>query len=126
MTARTSTLTVTNSTFVGNSAVVGGAIYDLAYANVRVTNSTFSGNTASGGGPALQNDGLTVLVENSLFADNGCAARITDGGGNLDWPDSGCPGVNGDPGCTHSPTTGAPLRRWRWVRAVQRSTRRCP
>ena len=97
VTARTSTLTVTNSTFVGNSAVVGGAIYDLAYATIRVTNSTFSGNTASGGGPALQNDGLTVLVENSLFADNGCATGITDGGGNLDWPDSGCPGVNGDP-----------------------------
>ena len=92
-----STLTVTNSTFVGNSAVVGGAIYNLTFANIRVTNSTFSGNTASGSGPALHNDGLTVLVENSLFADNGCAAHITDGGGNLDWPDSGCPGVNGDP-----------------------------
>ena len=97
VTARTSTLMVTNSTFVGNSAVVGGAIYNLAYANIRVTNSTFSANTASGGGPALHNDGLTVFVENSLFADNGCAALITDGGGNLDWPDSGCPGKNGDP-----------------------------
>jgi hypothetical protein len=92
-----STLTVTNSTFVSNSAVVGGAIYNLTFANIRVTNSTFSANTASGGGPALHNDGLTVLVENSLFADNGCGTRIADGGGNLDWPDSGCPGVNGDP-----------------------------
>ena len=92
-----STLTVTNSTFVGNSAVVGGAIYNLTFATIRVTNSTFSANTASEGGPALRNDGLTVLVENSLFADNGCAAGITDGGGNLDWPDSGCPGVNSDP-----------------------------
>ena len=92
-----STLTVTNSTFVGNSAVVGGALYNLTFANIRVTNSTFSANTASADGPALRNDGLAILVENSLFADNGCATRITDGGGNLDWPDSGCPGVNGDP-----------------------------
>ena len=92
-----STLTVTNSTFAGNSAIVGGAIYNLASATIRVTNSTFSANAASAEGPALQNSGLIVLVENSLFAGNGCTARITDGGGNLDWPDSGCPGVNGDP-----------------------------
>ena len=97
VTARTSTLTVTNSTFVGNSAVVGGAIYDLAYATSASRTARSPAIRPRAVGPALQNDGLTVLVENSLFADNGCAARITNGGGNLDWPDSGCPGVNGDP-----------------------------
>jgi len=91
------TLAVVNSTFVGNSAVVGGAIYNLSFATIRVTNSTFSGNTASEEGPALDNSGgLTITVENTLFANNGCAGPVTDGGGNLDWPDTACPGVNGD------------------------------
>ena len=93
-----STLRVTNSTFVGNAAVVGGAVYNFNVGTIRVTNSTFSGNTASAEGPALHSaHGLAITVENSLFAGNGCVGPITDGGGNLDWPDSGCPGVTGDP-----------------------------
>ena len=93
-----STLTITNSTFVGNSAVVGGAIYNLSIATVQVMNSTFSGNTASDQGGALDSTGGTsIAVQNSIFAGNGCVGAIQDGGGNLDWPDSGCPGLIGDP-----------------------------
>lgn len=93
-----STLTITNSTFVGNSAVVGGAIYNLNIATVQVTNSTFSGNTASGQGAALDSmGGTSIAVQNSIFAGNGCVGAIQDGGGNLDWPESGCPGLTGDP-----------------------------
>lgn len=91
-------LTITNSTFVGNSAVVGGAVYNLNVGTVRVTSSTFSNNTATQSGSALNSEqALAITVENSLFAGNGCAGPITDGGGNLDWPDSGCPGMSGDP-----------------------------
>ena len=32
-----------------------------------------------------------------VFAGNGCVGPTIDGRGNLDWPDSGCPGTNGDP-----------------------------
>jgi hypothetical protein len=93
-----STLTITNSTFVGNSAVVGGAIYNLNIATVQVTNSTFSGNSASSQGNALDSTGGTsIAVQNSIFAGNGCTGAIQDGGGNLDWPASSCPGLNGDP-----------------------------
>ena len=94
-----STLTIANSTFVGNSAVVGGAIYNLNVATVRVTNSTFSGNTASaqGGGALDSAGGTSIAVENSIFAGDACVGAVQDGGGNLDWPGSACPGIIGDP-----------------------------
>ena len=94
-----STLTITNSTFVGNAAVVGGAIFNLNVATVRVTNSTFSGNTASEqeGGALDSMGGTSISVQNSIFAGNGCVGAIQDGGGNLDWPGSACPGIAGDP-----------------------------
>jgi len=94
-----STLTIVNSTFVGNSAVVGGAIYNLNDATARVTNSTFSGNTASaqGGGALDSTGGTSITVENSIFAGDACIGAIQDGGGNLDWPGSSCPGIAGDP-----------------------------
>ena len=77
---------------------MGGAIYNLNVGTIRVTNSTFSGNTASAEGAALNSaSGLAITVENSVFAGNGCVGPTIDGGGNLDWPDSGCPGTNGDP-----------------------------
>lgn len=90
---------ITNSTFAGNSAVVGGALYNLTFATIDVTNSTFFGNTASGSqGAAIENAGLEITITNSLFDGNGCGGGpMVDGGGNLDWPDSNCPGLNGEP-----------------------------
>ncbi len=73
------TLTVTNSTFSGNSASVGGGIAN-ADGTVIVTNTSFTGNTALdtfGGGIANQNGSLTVT--NSTFIGN--YARNGFGGG---------------------------------------------
>jgi hypothetical protein len=61
------TLTVTTSSFSGNSAAAGGGIENEG--NLTVTNSTFSGNTAGDGG-AINNVG-TVTISNSTFSDNG-------------------------------------------------------
>ncbi len=62
-------MTVTNSTFSGNSAASGaGAIYNYQAA-LTVKNSTFIGNSASGGG-AIKNDGGTLTIINSTFANN--------------------------------------------------------
>lgn len=95
---RGAAVTITNSTFVGNSAAVGGAIYTQNVGTIRVTNTTFADNTASLEGPALHSSGgLPITVENSIFEDNGCIGPIVDGGGNLDWPDSTCPGLAADP-----------------------------
>jgi predicted outer membrane repeat protein len=92
---------VSNSTFSGNSAVHdGGGIYHRLGA-VRVINSSLSGNqAASGGGIYSHPDGTAVLkntiVANSLIGNN-CTGTITDGGGNLSYPDTTCPGINADP-----------------------------
>ncbi len=91
------TLDITNSTFSDNSAsYFGGGISNAGLLNV--TNSTFSGN--SGGVGGIFNDGTATLrntiVANSLSGGN-CSGTITDGGGNLSWPDTTCPGLNADP-----------------------------
>jgi len=60
------TVTVTNSTFSGNSAVYGGGgIGNDTGGTVTVTNSTFSGNSAENGGGI--SGGGTVTVTNSTF-----------------------------------------------------------
>ena len=50
------TLTITNSTFSGNSGInYGGGIFNNG-GTATITNSTFSGNSASSGG-GIYNDG---------------------------------------------------------------------
>jgi len=83
----TATLTVTNSTFSGNSVGApymvgsGGGIYNngsYGSATLTVANSTFSGNSAGvadyGWGGAIYNDGYsgsaTLMVNNSTFSGN--------------------------------------------------------
>jgi hypothetical protein len=65
-------LTITNSTFSGNSAGAGGAIYNTGTATV--SSSTFYGNsadpTSDAGGGAIFNDYGTATVSNSSFSGN--------------------------------------------------------
>ncbi|MCP4211315.1 MAG: hypothetical protein GY764_07525 [Halieaceae bacterium] len=63
------TLTVTASTFSGNSPAYGGGIYNTSM--LTVTDSTFSGNSApSGPGGGMFNDGGTLTVTNSTLSGN--------------------------------------------------------
>ena len=62
------TLTVTNSTFRGNSADYGAAIAN--YATLTVTDSTFSGNVAEGFGGGIYNYYGLLTVTNSTFSGN--------------------------------------------------------
>jgi predicted outer membrane repeat protein len=94
------TATVTNSTFSVNNASSGGGIYTLGN-NMIVTNSTFSGNRANEGGGVYQYSfGAATLkntiVANSSMGDN-CSGPFVNGGGNLSYPDTTCPGINADP-----------------------------
>ncbi len=96
-------LTVTNSTFAGNDASgFGGGIWNDGYGTVSVSNSTFSDNSADSGAGGLHNTGRRVMtlkntiVANSV-ADANCFGTIADGGGNLSYPDTSCPGINADP-----------------------------
>jgi CSLREA domain-containing protein len=97
------TLNVTNSSFSGNLATFrGGAIYNHA-GTLNATNSTFSGNSASSGGANANEDliGSTATFRNTIVANSvsggNCSGTITDGGGNLSYPDATCPGINADP-----------------------------
>jgi predicted outer membrane repeat protein len=64
------TVTVSNSTFSGNSAVYnGGAIHNW-YTTLAVTNSTFSGNTAGSAAGAIYNFGSTATISHSTFSGN--------------------------------------------------------
>ncbi len=75
-----SPLTITNSTFYGNSAGVGGAITQDEYA-LNVINSTFSGNTATGSpgrGGAILNYGGTAVLHNTILAGGGADGNCND------------------------------------------------
>jgi predicted outer membrane repeat protein len=114
-------LSVDNSTFFANGAAGnGGGIFNctgysggtfntemggnLGVANSfsgTVSNSTFSDNRATYNGGAILNfDGIFALkntVVTNSPAGNNCSGTITDGGGNLSFPDTTCPGINADP-----------------------------
>jgi hypothetical protein len=65
--SNTGTLTVSNSTLSGNTADSGGGIYNRGA--LTVSNSTLSGNTASYEGGGILNDG-TLTVSNSTLSGN--------------------------------------------------------
>jgi hypothetical protein len=69
----TGPMTVTHSTFSGNSGLNGGGILHMVDV-LTVTNSTFSGNRASKEGGAIDNE-ATMIVRNSTFSDNSADFR---------------------------------------------------
>jgi len=77
-----------------------------------VTNSTIADNTGSG---IFNNVRATVTLQNTLLANNGgfnCTnnGTLEDGGGNLDWPDSQCPGINANPRLAALADNGGPTQ----------------
>ena len=63
------TTTIDRSSFIGNSAPSGGALY-FHNSNLVMTATTLSGNSASGSGGALFSDSSTLNFTNDTFADN--------------------------------------------------------
>ncbi|MCB0201837.1 MAG: hypothetical protein H6649_15190 [Caldilineae bacterium] len=96
-------LAVRNSTFFANRAshsgggIVIGTLTDVA----TVFNSTFYGNDASYGSNITAYGATTrlmnTIVAHAMLTGANCAGAITDGGGNLSYPDATCPGINADP-----------------------------
>jgi CSLREA domain-containing protein len=68
-------LTVRDGTFTRNSAGEGGAIHNIAAATLSIANSSFVGNftTVGSGGAISSRDGTTVTVANSIFSENGAS-----------------------------------------------------
>jgi hypothetical protein len=114
------TFTVTNSSFSGNSAFSGSAIFSPA--TVNVTNSTFSGNIATsgvGGGALYNSSPGAFTLQNTIVANNtggNCTTAgfggtpVTDGGHNISWPDATCPGLNADPKLGPLASNGGPTQ----------------
>jgi CSLREA domain-containing protein len=92
--------TIINSTFSSNGALLsGGGIDNGTLSELTVTNSTFSGNSAGSGGSI--NGFVSVTLRNTIVANSptggNCSGSFIDGGGNLNYPDTTCPGINADP-----------------------------
>ncbi len=94
--------TLSNSTFVRNGAVYGGAVASND-STVTITNSSFNLNSAaqSNGGGGLYRSGGSLTLSNSIVANSlaggNCAGSIADGGNNLSYSDTTCPGLNRNP-----------------------------
>jgi predicted outer membrane repeat protein len=95
---------VSNSTLTGNGGAQGGGIFVADASAVNIINSTVVGNYANaaggnGGGGIWAGSTTTIkstIIANSTQGGN-CAGGVGDGGHNLSYPDSSCPGVNADP-----------------------------
>lgn len=75
----TSIITITGSTFEGNKAGNGGAVWNGTYGKVTITDSTFKGNTALaegglGQGGAITNAGQMTFKGTNTFSGNTAAA----------------------------------------------------
>jgi autotransporter family porin len=133
------TTAVERSTFTGNSGDLGGGIMVGLTGSLSVVNSTFTANTAASFGNAIKNFGTatvvnstvsdnpsstsdgsisstgTMLLQNTIVADgtpSNCSTvgPITDGGHNISWPDTTCPGLNVDPNLGPLANNGGPTQ----------------
>jgi hypothetical protein len=117
-----STVIVSNSTFSGNNAWGSGGGLEVLSGAVTVYNSTFSGNSAvvgwafPGGGISNSPNNLysPVTLKNTIVANSptggNCSGTITDGGGNLSYPDTTCPGINRNPMLSSLASWGGPTQ----------------
>ena len=96
------TLAVSNSTIHRNSADSNGGGIAADNATVTIINSTLFNNTAGLGGNSLERSGsgsmtvVNTILYNRLGGAN-CAGSIADGGNNLSYSDSTCPGAHANP-----------------------------
>lgn len=91
--ANSSSLFITNCTISGNTASSGGGLYNFATGTAIVTSATIAGNAAgAGNGGGIHSPGSATL-KNTIVADNSggnCAQAVTDGGTNLQFPQTTC------------------------------------
>jgi predicted outer membrane repeat protein len=110
------TLSVVNSTFTANTAnSFGNAIKNFGTATV--VSSTLSGNLSSTSDGAVSSPSTgTITLQNTIVADStpaNCSTTVgsvTDGGHNISWPDTSCPGLNVDPNLGPLANNGGPTQ----------------
>lgn len=100
-------ITLTNVTISDNTGTFAGGGLTSA-GQVSLTNVTITGNTSptTRGGITVSNGSITLVntivsnnsgPEGDCFVDPNGDGSVIDGGGNVSWPDAGCPGLNADP-----------------------------
>ena len=75
--------TITNTTFTGNSAFFGGGMYNDS-ASPTITNTTFIGNSVTGlfsGGGGMFNSSSSPTITNTTFTGNAVTGSLSGGGG---------------------------------------------
>ncbi len=93
------TLDASNTTMTGNQSTTGTGAATSNVGTATVTHATIANNTTGSGG-AIGSTGGTYTLTASIVANNtggNCAGTITDGGYNISYPDTTCPGLNEDP-----------------------------
>lgn len=96
-------LTLTNVTLSGNSADIGGGIYN-SMGTAALTNVTLNGNSTSnvGGGGGIYNDidpATHLMLKNSIVANSAsgddCAGQVADEAFFSLWSDNSCAFITG-------------------------------
>jgi hypothetical protein len=107
-------LSVTNSSFFQNNADdYSGGIFNGGTGTI--SNCTFNNNGASYAGGGITNgSGSMLTLRNTIIANSptggNCYGVLIDGGGNLSYPDTTCPGINADPMLGPLQDNGGPTR----------------
>ncbi|MBK7939885.1 MAG: hypothetical protein IPJ82_23620 [Lewinellaceae bacterium] len=92
---------ISNCTFSGNTASSGGGMYNVGN-SPSLTNCTFSGNTASIGGGMFNHASTSPLLTNCTFSGNSATSSAFGGGGM--YNNSGSPTLSN---CTFSGNTAS-------------------
>ena len=79
---------------------------------VTVINSTFSANNSATYGGGIRQLGGAVTLRNTIVASStaggNCYGSVTNGGSNLVWGDTTCPGINANPQLLALTNNGGP------------------
>jgi len=107
-------LQIVSSTFTGNTAsspTYSGSVIHQQGADLEVTNCTIAAN--NGGSSALAHVGGSFTLRNTIVANTITNCEVwpgftfTDGGNNLSYPDTTCPGINQNPSLSPLTNNGA-------------------
>jgi len=99
--AEDSQLTVSNSTFATNDADGSGGAIAGDNSTLTLINCTLFRNSATNGNALERSGSGSMTLKNTIVANTvsgaNCSGTMTDGGGNLSYPDTSCPGINHNP-----------------------------
>jgi hypothetical protein len=114
-TGEMSSLTLTNSTFSGNQAELGGALMPIGSGNSTLTHNTIVYNIAAGHGGAIYGGGSNITLSNNIIAHNqannpwninhNCGQWLNSGGGNIQFPARFAPWDSNDHDCVQNGVT---------------------